>query len=194
MTLSSPLKPVHELDHDSLEALAAHDVPVAHLAQLWNPYACWIEQATPIRPDEVQACLEAGEEALVETPLWSQLLYGKRSQRIGAAENRQRHIRKIAYFVRHVATDPIELDVGVPALGCHCDELVVDGNHRLAAAMFKGERTIPAHVSGSVRTAQEMGLWHPNAAAQELERRDALALPSPDAPAPARRRRTPVGG
>jgi hypothetical protein len=35
----------------------------------------------------------------------------------------------------HGWTDAIEVDVGVPALRCHVDWPVQEGNHRLAAAI-----------------------------------------------------------
>lgn len=196
MSASAPIADsfLRILSDAALAKLAAHEVPVARLAELWDPYACWPEQATPIRRAEIQACLDAGEEALTETPSWTQVLYGPPAQRISASENRQRHIRKIAYFVRQVATDPISLDVGVPSLGCASDELVGDGNHRLAAAMFRGDATIRAHVSGSVHAAQDLGLWHPNAAEREQERRYRQVAPTaPQVETPAPRRRMRAG-
>lgn len=66
------------------------------------------------------------------------------------------HDGRIAYLVVHAAKDPIEIDVGVPELGCHPAWLVEDGNHRLAAAIYKGQDEIHANVSGSVGYAKEL--------------------------------------
>lgn len=172
MPLSSP--DVTALTDNELEARAWHVLSVARLKKQCNPWACWIEQETPITPVEVQYCLDLGTPALVETPLWTAMLYGK--SRMTAEENRQRHIQKIAYFVLHEITAPISIDVGSEALGWYPDHLVEDGNHRLAAAIFKRARTINAKVGGSVRDAQQRGFYNPNVYEMELVRRQLEAM------------------
>jgi hypothetical protein len=153
-----------------LECKAHHVLPVKRLIKMCDPLACWSEQPRPITHEEVNACLAAQNEALVETPLWTQILFGKSS--VTAEENRTRHIQKIAYFVRHGFDDPISIDVGIPELGGHGPEhLVDDGNHRLAAAAIRGDRVICVRVGGSVKHAQSMKLWAPTPEAQEIDRR-----------------------
>lgn len=49
---------------------------------------------------------------------------------------------RIAFLAKHGWNDPIQIDVGVPALGCCVDWLVVDGNHRVAAAYIRGDSMI----------------------------------------------------
>jgi hypothetical protein len=49
--------------------------------------------------------------------------------------------------------EPISIDVGVPSLGCVVAWPIVDGNHRLAAAIFRGDRAITAEISGEMRFA-----------------------------------------
>ena len=66
------------------------------------------------------------------------------------------HVARIAYLVLHGWTDPIEIDVGVPGLGCHVDWVVVDGNHRLAAAIFRGDESIMAVVDGDINYGSEL--------------------------------------
>ena len=67
------------------------------------------------------------------------------------------HAGRIAYLVQYVATDPIEIDVGVPEFGC-CPVVwpIMDGNHRLAAAIYAGRSHIDASVSGSMRYAKQL--------------------------------------
>lgn len=52
------------------------------------------------------------------------------------------HAERIAWLVLYPAEDPIEIDVGVPILGYHIPWPVLDGNHRLAAAIFRKDLTI----------------------------------------------------
>ena len=157
------------LTNDELAARGWHVLSVARLKKQCNPWACWIEQETPITPQEVQHCLDHGRAGLVETPLWTSIVYG--TARISAEENRQRHIRKIAYFVLNEILEPISIDVGCEALGCWPEHLVDDGNHRLAAAMFKKSRTINARVGGGLTDAKRRGLHNPNVFEVELCRR-----------------------
>lgn len=78
----------------------------------------------------------------------------------GTARNepwvREQHIERIAWLVVHGWTDPIQIDVGVPSLGCWVKWPVVDGNHRLAAAIFRRDEHIQADLSGCLRHAQEL--------------------------------------
>lgn len=66
------------------------------------------------------------------------------------------HAGRIAYFVVHGWADTIGIDVGVPSLGCHIAWPVQDGNHRLAAAIYRGDETILADIDGSVNYAAEL--------------------------------------
>lgn len=67
------------------------------------------------------------------------------------------HAGRIAYLVRNRASDPISIDVGCPALGYWGPKwMVVDGNHRLAAAIYRGDLTISALVDGQLDWALEL--------------------------------------
>lgn len=66
------------------------------------------------------------------------------------------HAGRIAYFVTHGWEDPISVDVGVPSLGCNVRWPVQDGNHRLAAAIYRNDDAILADVDGSVAYAAEL--------------------------------------
>ncbi len=60
------------------------------------------------------------------------------------------HITRIAWFVVHGWNDPINIDVGVPSLGCYPIWPLMDGNHRFAAAIIRGDNVILANMSGAV--------------------------------------------
>jgi hypothetical protein len=59
------------------------------------------------------------------------------------------HVERVAYLVVNPSDKPIEVDVGIPHLGCHVDWPVQDGNHRLAAAICRGDKKIRVEASGA---------------------------------------------
>ena len=69
---------------------------------------------------------------------------------------REQHIQRIAFLVINKDNKPIEIDVGVPSLGCRPRHIICDGNHRLAAAFYRRDKYIEANVSGSVDLIKEM--------------------------------------
>ncbi|MBM5458724.1 hypothetical protein H8F21_14240 [Pseudomonas sp. P66] len=67
------------------------------------------------------------------------------------------HPARIAYLVLNPASDPIQLDIGCPSLGYWGPSWpVVDGNHRLAAAIYRKDDSIPALVDGELEHAFEL--------------------------------------
>lgn len=129
------------------------------LAQYCNPFkGCWIELQEPLSVSEVVRELESGTEEL-QAPFtsWTQRDHLPRKL------VRRQHARKVAWFARNGFQKPLQVDVGVPSLGCYPKWLVEDGNHRLAAALVRthllGEDPwLPLAVSGSVQRARELGL------------------------------------
>lgn len=62
------------------------------------------------------------------------------------------HAERIAYLVLNKDDTPIDIDVGVPSAGCvvQFGHYIVDGNHRCVAAIFRGDKTIYAEISGEL--------------------------------------------
>jgi len=106
-------------------------ISLERLARLCNPLETspW---TAPVSREDVVMALETGR--LVSAPL---------------PENEGDHAGRIAYLVLNPVSDPIDLDVGVPEMGVEVDWPVVDGNHRLAAALFRGDKQIDVTWSGS---------------------------------------------
>lgn len=107
-------------------------IPVCRLIDIWNPLD---PSAGPweisVSRDDVALALSANR--LVPTP--------------GGKD----HAGRIAYLVRNPAQDAIAIDVGIPSLGYSGPAWgIVDGNHRLAAAAFRGDAEILADVDGEV--------------------------------------------
>ncbi|WP_323601038.1 hypothetical protein [Pseudomonas putida] len=79
------------------------------------------------------------------------------TQRLAPLPGCDDHSARIAYLVLNPACDPIELDVGCPGLGLGGPSWpVLDGNHRLAAAIFREDEFISAQVSGDLDHAFEL--------------------------------------
>jgi hypothetical protein len=53
------------------------------------------------------------------------------------------HAQRIAYLVRFKDSTPLELDLGIPVLGYYPDSILVDGHHRLAAAIYRKDLWVP---------------------------------------------------
>lgn len=79
----------------------------------------------------------------------------KLKQWYGAVRKREwtraEHLGRIAYLMEAGWTDAIEVDVGVPSMGFTPVCPVLDGNHRLLAAYFRGDIGITASTSGEIR-------------------------------------------
>lgn len=77
-------------------------------------------------------------------------------RRLVAKPGTDDHAGRIAFLVTHEAPDAIEVDVGLPALNYWPGWMVVDGNHRLAAAIFNGRERILASVAGQMSYAKRL--------------------------------------
>lgn len=118
----------------------------------WNPFdnVVWLGLEVPITKGEVQSAIN--ENKLAAYPL----SYYYASSNDNSAKERSHHIQRIAYLATHSWSDAIVIDVGVPELGQHVDWIIIDGNHRLAAAVFRNDKHIVASVSGSISYAKRL--------------------------------------
>ena len=78
------------------------------------------------------------------------------SRRLVATPGTDDHAGRVAFLVEHEAADAIEIDVGIPALNYWPGWLLLDGNHRLAAAIYARRRTILAQVDGQMDYAYRL--------------------------------------
>lgn len=119
------------------------------LTKLCNPFkgCCWEGLDRPITSNEIRAALAA--------PI---------PPSAGAAKTREQHAARIAWFVLNGWNDPIEVDIGIPSLGCYVRWPVTDGNHRFAAAIFRHDKTIAGSFGGDLNLGEEIGLLLKSAA------------------------------
>lgn len=115
-------------------------LPVEVLKE-WNPFehVVWLDMEDPISQQEVA-------EAISENR------FRKEHKHI----TRKHHIERIAWLVVNGWEDSIEIEVGVPHLGCYVDWIVTDGNHRLAAAIYRRDVNIKAEIGGDLDYAEEL--------------------------------------
>lgn len=67
-----------------------------------------------------------------------------------------RHASRIAYLASVAEPlKPIDIDVGIPSMGCHVAWPILDGNHRLAAAFVRKQETINVLFSGCIETIEQ---------------------------------------
>lgn len=105
----------------------------------------WLEGEDAITREEIQLAIDSGDfhpDPIAEE--WYE------------DGVRDKHIQRIAYLAVHSWEDPIEIDVGIPVLSYWNDHIVIDGNHRLAAAIFRGDETIGACIAGQLDFAEEL--------------------------------------
>lgn len=120
-------------------------LPLARLTRVCNPFLDnpWLQ---PVTKKAVATALIAGE------------LEPRSYQTIRQhSDTLQFHIARIAYLVVNGWQEAIDLDIGCELMPVSYWRLpehpVVDGNHRLAAAIFRKDRFISATVSGDVDLA-----------------------------------------
>lgn len=112
---------------------------VKHLQVYCDPFrsVCWNDLDKPISRLEVASAI-LGRMSKVD-------------------KARHDHAVKIAHFVKNYnesivnnydESDYICVDVGAPALGFYPSWLITDGNHRFAAALYRGSVSILAECSG----------------------------------------------
>jgi len=122
-------------------------VSVARLRQVCDPFDAppW-EAVTALSIEGVQAAMLDGFE------LSDAYSDGSRS-RAWCVDD---HIARIAYLAAKGWDDAIEVDVGIPHMNCWVDWPVTDGNHRLAAAIARGDKFIVASVGGCCDYMREL--------------------------------------
>jgi len=122
-----------------------HQLPVRALLQ-WSPFEnhCWSEFKRRITHLEVAQCIQKGDFEVQPYNLAK------------VSWKRRDHIRRIAYLVVNPSDKPIEIDVGVPSLGCYVTWPITDGNHRLGASIYREDEFIQVGLSGDLGYASEL--------------------------------------
>lgn len=117
-------------------------IPVARLVALCDPFSNpW--GSRPFTVKHVERAIQEGQ--LLDLPYpedrsWS----------------REQHIQRIAWLSTYGWEKAVEVDVGVPSQGCVPFWPLLDGNHRLAAAVVRGDTYVLSSVSGDIDYAHSL--------------------------------------
>ena len=121
-----------------------HPIPIQRLLALANPVESppW-ECGILLTKDDVLDAIAAQD--WLTTPVAEKDL-----------GNPHLHAKRIAFLASQGWNDPIEIDVGVPGMGCYPVWPVQDGNHRLYAATVRNDEHIVVSVSGDLNHAARL--------------------------------------
>lgn len=123
-------------------------VRVSALQNKCDPYssAVWGDLDDPVTRDEIEKAIKESRTQEPDPEIYNEDL----------PCSRQKHIERIAWLVVNDWNKPINIDVGVPSLGCYPSWLIKDGNHRFAAAIYREDEFIYAYVDGSIAYMNEI--------------------------------------
>lgn len=122
-------------------------IPVAKiLDQIDDPFGRW-DVFKPVSQEKVMEAVLDGSYALAG----DSYSHGTGS----GAQSVMWHARRIAWLMKNGWDAPIDIDVGIPSMGYY-PYILVDGHHRLCAAIITGETEIKAQVSGAIDYAFEL--------------------------------------
>lgn len=118
-------------------------IDLSKLQYTWSPFRfiIWNGLDTPITLEEISQSLAHN---ILVPPCIS------KNQNIGNTPTRQEHIGRIAWFVKNLdsKSNPIDIDFGVTGI---LEKIYIqDGNHRLAAALYRKDKFIYVSCSGSL--------------------------------------------
>lgn len=130
-------------------------IPVESITQYCNPYEGepWTGNNHTFTKQEVWQRVESN---LVEKTPYSKHVEKYRSE--GWKDwDLETHMRRVAYLLKNgwrANTNPIQLDIGVLGYTDPDWWFVEDGNHRLAAAIARGDVKIKCEISGDIEYAE----------------------------------------
>lgn len=119
-------------------------INVKTLAKRWSPFreTIWQKCDTPITPQEVFEALMFGELISPDVP--------KQMHQIWDVSPREDHVGRIAWFVENYDPEQaiVSIDFGIPTMGYGFE--FIDGNHRLAAAIYLQKERILCDWQGAL--------------------------------------------
>ena len=114
-------------------------VPLAVLRELWDPSECWTWQSLwigPITLADVEGAVP------VDRPVESD-------------EEPIMHLGRIRWLMEHGWTDAITVEIGDTPTSVWCWG-ILDGNHRVVAAILRGDERIDVELSGWLDVANQL--------------------------------------
>lgn len=144
--------------------LVYYEVPVADIVTRWNPFKAWgvgrITADDVLAMSDIDILRYCGNVPIEMKAPFPPVSKGK--ERASRVNERLRHVARIAWLVRNRDATPIEVEVGCPSIGgfTHFAQMggceVSDGNHRLAAAVIRGDNRIVVSPGGELDYFEEL--------------------------------------
>jgi hypothetical protein len=129
-------------------------IPVVRLLErITHPFSGRQWGCVPLTTCMIEACLLKGDYDRHDKSYSHEILALYRPYT--PEQRRDYHIRRIAWLVKNGWDKPVEIDVGIPSMN-YWPYPLIDGHHRLCAAIYRGDLTIAASVSGSLDYAFEL--------------------------------------
>ena len=114
-------------------------VPIVELQKHVDPLSGWLWNCDPITAGEIKAAVASRE---LESEPWDQA-----KDRLQGPDGRDFHVRRIAHFVADgLPTDEHTVQLNLDKQPDNREIGVVNGNHRIAAAIVRGDTMIDATV------------------------------------------------
>lgn len=125
-------------------------IPLAALEAFRSPFINDVWRCGLITRTMVEQAIAQGNS--LDWEAWQLVQYHSE----GGVPTAQDHAARIAYLVQHGWTDAVAIDVGIPFLGHFIHWPYEDGNHRICAAIIRGDTHIAADVSGDIDHAKQI--------------------------------------
>lgn len=123
-------------------------IDVANIAAICNPFETNIWPCNPVTVEMVEECIVSKK--------FNKEVY-TRVRDVYRDWTAEEHAERIAFYVVNGwENETIHIDVGCPSFGFCPDWIVLDGNHRLAAAIFREDKQIRCDISGECKTIDEL--------------------------------------
>lgn len=125
-------------------------IPIAALEAFQTPFDNDVWRCGVVSKQMVQIAIEQGQS--LDHGAWAAL----KTPEGQCLATQDQHAARIAYLVQNGWDDAISIDIGIPSMGYQPEWPYLDGNHRICAAVMRGDTHIEAEVSGDVDYAKEL--------------------------------------
>jgi hypothetical protein len=138
----------------TIDRIPSVEIPVARLLErITHPLSGEQWDCAPLTACMIEACLLKGDYEGHDKSYSHEIMALYRPYT--PEKRRDYHIRRIAWLVKNGWDEPVEIDVGIPSMN-YWPYPLIDGHHRLCAAIYLQHPHICASVAGCLEYALEL--------------------------------------
>ena len=147
-------------------------VPVAAVARHVNPLRCPPWEDCPAMSRALVARFIATADLEARPWDWGRDAVSTVTTHMQRRDDRDEHYhaKRVAYLVLNPSPVPIDLEIPALGIGYYPEYPVVDGNHRLAAAIYRRDRWIAIRYGGGMDEFEEMFPFRRRPAVADIQR------------------------